>query len=122
MGKTFEIINLGGLAGRSIKCLICNMTSYNTNDVEKEYCGNCNEFHNVLGARREQMTDTNTELTEWSRKLAHDIDIAMEDGMNEFGLSIAIEDHVRISLPVLQRIIDQEKQNSLSRNILDFLS
>jgi hypothetical protein len=31
--------------GTSITCLICGMTSYNSEDVRKRYCGKCNRFH-----------------------------------------------------------------------------
>lgn len=43
--KTYEIV--ASLDGKytGIKCLDCNMTSWNHNDVEKLYCGNCHEFH-----------------------------------------------------------------------------
>ena len=30
--------------GDAIRCLDCNMTSYNVNDVRNGYCGNCNLF------------------------------------------------------------------------------
>jgi hypothetical protein len=30
---------------KSITCLKCNRTSYNINDIENKYCGNCHEFH-----------------------------------------------------------------------------
>ncbi len=33
--------------GKSIKCLICGLTSYNPNDVENRYCANCNVFHDL---------------------------------------------------------------------------
>lgn len=28
-----------------ITCHVCGMTSWNKNDVEKLYCGNCHRFH-----------------------------------------------------------------------------
>lgn len=31
--------------GKEITCGKCGMTSYNINDVEKLYCGNCHKFH-----------------------------------------------------------------------------
>ena len=34
-----------GPNGAWIRCLICNMTSYNPNDVAQRYCGNCHLFH-----------------------------------------------------------------------------
>lgn len=30
--------------GDSITCLTCNRTSYNGNDIENRYCGNCHKF------------------------------------------------------------------------------
>ena len=38
---TFEIVK----NGIAITCNKCGMTSYNRNDVEQRYCGNCHEFH-----------------------------------------------------------------------------
>ena len=29
---------------RTITCGVCDMTSYNPNDIEKGYCGNCHAF------------------------------------------------------------------------------
>lgn len=31
--------------GKSITCLLCNMTSFNPNDILHKYCGNCHAFH-----------------------------------------------------------------------------
>lgn len=41
MIKTYEIVE-NGLA---IKCLICGLTSYNSNDVKHIFCGHCKRFH-----------------------------------------------------------------------------
>ncbi len=41
---TYEILQFDG-RGDAIKCLICGMVSYNPNDVEHRYCGNCHRFH-----------------------------------------------------------------------------
>lgn len=30
----------------NITCLYCNLTSYNTNDIDNLFCGNCKIFHN----------------------------------------------------------------------------
>jgi hypothetical protein len=38
-----EIIVKDGL--KAIKCLRCQKTSYNPNDVEQLYCGYCQAFH-----------------------------------------------------------------------------
>jgi transcription elongation factor Elf1 len=32
----------------AITCLICGRTSYNKNDIEYEYCGNCHQYHEFL--------------------------------------------------------------------------
>ena len=45
--KTYEIIYEDGKP-YAIRCCICNMTSYNENDIEQKYCGNCHQFHNIL--------------------------------------------------------------------------
>lgn len=45
-GKTYEIVNNKGEQG--IRCLKCNLTSYNYNDIEQRYCGNCHIFHEDL--------------------------------------------------------------------------
>lgn len=38
---SFELVE----DGRAIKCLVCNMTSHNENDVTNRFCGRCNRFH-----------------------------------------------------------------------------
>jgi hypothetical protein len=41
-----------------IKCLLCGMTSYNSRDIEKRYCGNCHRFHEPrVTVRVSQPTD-----------------------------------------------------------------
>ena len=35
-------------AQKSIKCPQCGMVSYNPNDVEERYCGNCHEYHDDM--------------------------------------------------------------------------
>lgn len=35
----------------AITCLRCNLTSWNENDVEQRYCGNCREFHAEVHSR-----------------------------------------------------------------------
>jgi len=47
--KTFEIVK--GRTQNGIKCLICGMTSWNRNDVKNEYCGNCHQYHDIMGRR-----------------------------------------------------------------------
>lgn len=34
--------------GKSITCLRCNKTSYNSNDVDKHYCGWCGVYHDDI--------------------------------------------------------------------------
>jgi hypothetical protein len=41
MNTTYLIVD----DGRAIVCLICDRKSWNTNDVEKKYCGYCKVFH-----------------------------------------------------------------------------
>ncbi len=48
---TYEIIQSKGQD--AIKCLICDMVSYNENDIREKYCGNCNQFHNIMMYQRE---------------------------------------------------------------------
>lgn len=38
---TYELLD----GGRAIRCLICDLTSHNPNDVEQRYCGHCKLFH-----------------------------------------------------------------------------
>jgi hypothetical protein len=38
---TYELLD----EGRTIRCLRCNLTSHNPNDVEQRYCGHCTLFH-----------------------------------------------------------------------------
>ena len=36
-----------------IRCLVCGMASFNMNDIEKKYCGNCHQFHSIMMAMNE---------------------------------------------------------------------
>lgn len=33
---------------KSITCPVCEMASYNPNDIRHEYCGNCHQYHEYL--------------------------------------------------------------------------
>jgi hypothetical protein len=46
LAATYRIGKDGEL--RWIECLICGLRSYNPNDVEHLYCGNCHQFHEKL--------------------------------------------------------------------------
>lgn len=39
---------LSHLKPSSITCPKCGMTSFNTNDVREQYCGNCHQFHSTM--------------------------------------------------------------------------
>lgn len=52
--ETYEIIIKDG-EPEAIKCLICNRTSYNINDVKYKFCGNCNQYHNILKMEEYEM-------------------------------------------------------------------
>lgn len=43
VGRGYLIVIRDGETG--IKCRACGRVSWNKNDVEKKYCGNCHEFH-----------------------------------------------------------------------------
>lgn len=46
---TYEIgKNVGGET--FIACRICQMRSYNRNDIEQRYCGSCHQFHDIMEA------------------------------------------------------------------------
>lgn len=40
---TYRLVEDGSRTG--IQCLGCGLTSWNRNDVEMRYCGNCHDFH-----------------------------------------------------------------------------
>ena len=42
--NTYEIVE----KGKAIKCLVCNLTSWNKNDVKEKYCGGCHQYHKIL--------------------------------------------------------------------------
>ena len=42
---TYEV----AVDGAWIRCLLCNATSHNPNDVIQLYCGNCHVFHEDIG-------------------------------------------------------------------------
>ena len=54
MGMEIEMVK-GKETG--IRCLICGMVSYNDNDIENEYCGNCHQFHNILEYMEQEKTE-----------------------------------------------------------------
>lgn len=43
MDPTHEIV----LDGSAIKCTVCGLTSFNQNDVQHLFCGNCKQFHPI---------------------------------------------------------------------------
>ena len=45
---TYQIVH----DGTAIRCLICGKVSYNSTDVREKYCGNCHQFHDLLGFER----------------------------------------------------------------------
>lgn len=56
-----ELINTYTISqnGKSITCLRCNRTSYNSNDVKHHYCGYCYVYHDDIWppARRAWLAD-----------------------------------------------------------------
>ncbi len=50
--KTYEIVASPDGRQAGIKCLDCNMTSWNYNDVREKYCGNCHEFHDIKAKKK----------------------------------------------------------------------
>ena len=49
MRSTYEIVE----DGKAIKCLICERTSWNPNDVSQRYCGCCRAYHSDMQMERE---------------------------------------------------------------------
>lgn len=47
--KRYLIVERDGRKG--IKCLMCGMTSWNSNDVVQRYCGGCHVFHDEPGRK-----------------------------------------------------------------------
>jgi len=45
----------------AIKCLICNLTSHNPNDVKYLFCGYCNLFHDSDQSVKDFITTQNKE-------------------------------------------------------------
>lgn len=51
-GPTYTIRTDDNAAGGLvIYCCLCNLTSYNPNDVKHRYCGNCKRFHELAQVR-----------------------------------------------------------------------
>jgi len=48
---------------RAITCLVCGMKSYMIDDIKERYCGNCNQFHDVMESEK---TPIKT-LDEWDK-------------------------------------------------------
>jgi len=42
---TYELVVEKGATG--IRRLVCGLTSYHPQDVERRYCGNCHRFHDI---------------------------------------------------------------------------
>jgi len=51
--ETYEFIEDTKSNLKGIKCLVCGLTSWNINDVEQKYCGNCHQFHDILQQQEE---------------------------------------------------------------------
>ncbi len=51
--KTYEIVASEDGRQTGIKCLECDLTSWNYNDVRGKYCGNCREFHDQLQRKKD---------------------------------------------------------------------
>ena len=47
-GPTFELIPQTNCAPMGIKCLVCERTSWNQNDVKHRYCAGCHQYHSVM--------------------------------------------------------------------------
>ena len=43
--STYKITN----HGESIFCKVCGRESWHPQEVKQKYCGNCNQFHNIMG-------------------------------------------------------------------------
>lgn len=42
--KTYELLE-DDAGTKSIRCLVCEMESWNANDIKELYCGACDQFH-----------------------------------------------------------------------------
>jgi ribosomal protein S27AE len=56
VGKLSHFRPPGLQRAMAITCPKCGMTSFNPNDVEKEYCGNCHQFHSQMSQPTETIT------------------------------------------------------------------
>ena len=59
---------------KGIKCLLCGRKSYNPDNVEKKYCGNCKVFHDQVHAQFEaELQETrrpqNTDIEEFPLRM-----------------------------------------------------
>lgn len=65
--KTYELVEENGHKG--IKCLDCNMTSFNENDIKHLYCGNCHEFHDLKELRKKlNLPNPDETFQEWTKR------------------------------------------------------
>ena len=123
MSRTYEIIDLGGLAGQAIKCLVCGRTSHSQGDVDNLWCHGCGKFHSDL--EREQRGH-HPKLTVLSRNLAHSLGMEMDDGMDEFSMESFIEDYIKSHHVSFQEVLDEEvkpkKSVVFAKMILKFIS
>lgn len=47
MAATFEIVK-DALGRLGIRCKLCHVISWNRDNVDKQYCGNCHYYHTEL--------------------------------------------------------------------------
>ena len=51
MRDNFYTIKLNDKGNQYIRCHFCNMRSFNSNDIEHKFCGNCNIFLDTFEMR-----------------------------------------------------------------------
>lgn len=81
----------------NITCPQCGMVSYNTNDIEQKYCGNCDEFHKDINALQKNKIEFNIVVHEYYDKnklvrLPFDARVFVFNEIKDLGVNI-FDDH-----------------------------
>jgi len=61
------------MSEQSITCPKCGMVSYNQNDVENKYCGNCHQFHSDMQDEVDPVVMIYTQFTKSGKAEKHEI-------------------------------------------------
>lgn len=98
--------------GKSITCLLCDMTSYNRHDIEHHFCGNCRVFLDDLGPR-EATTMSDRSFT--NPNVGNEVRVEQEG--NEVRLIFVASNRMKAD-QLARNILDQLKAGALNMTLM----